>query len=538
MNASDCARVSLLVNKTWSRFSPLALALASLAACIDNGVVEEGGANANERTFGKDGETLLTGAMTMSPNGRYAVMQRNTVTLVFDVTAKRYTQLPTQLDRIAFSKKRDVVYAMGTDRSLSAIDLATTTVLWKQEGHEAATLLGVDANDSAIVAGNALGANVFDAQTGSPRGGVAIGSPASQLTFMNDGKHALVVGQVSWPAHAPSTPVSLLDLATATAETITVPNCEAPIQVLPDDSRALLSPTFCAEGTTSTPEAGWTNPDPVSIIDIANGKLSFSKNLPGFGPVALSADGARAVAYLDTKRMDPAMFADKSQVPSTSGLEYHIMVIDPHSLSFTLTPIGNALPRFAMTRDGKGLLVDASVKVKTRVKADAHAKIEVGPQGISGEVGAEPHVFQEKSPFGYFDLTNGQFTGFAGPQAGLDRFVQLADGQHVVTLERRKDGLGGTPYLIDLQTKSTVAINGNFGTGVRDIGLLPDGKTVLLRVRLAANTKNNQLYSREGATMTASLDFGVDLAATFEDSVPFASATPDSDDCPGGHDCW
>lgn len=512
--------------------------MASLAGCIDDGTVEEGGANANERTFGKDGETLLTGAMTMSPNGRYAVMQRNTVTLVFDVTAKRYTQLAVQMDRIAFSKKRDVVYAVGTDKSLYAVDLATTSTLWKQDGLDATTLLGVDANDAAVVAGNALGANVFDAQTGTPRGGVAIGSPASQLTFMHDGKHALVVGQVSWPDHAPRTPVSLLDLGAATAETITVPNCEAPIQVLPDDTRALLSPTFCAEGTSSTPQAGWTNPDPVSVIDIANGKLSFLKNLPGFGPVALSTDGARAVAYLDTKRMDPAMFADKSQVPSTGGLEYHIMVIDPRSLAFTLTPIGNALPRFAMTRDGNGLLVDASVKVKTRVKADAHATIDIGPQGISGEVGAELDVFQEKSPFGYFDLNTRQFTGFAGPQAALDRFVQLGDGKHVVTLERRKDGLGGIPYLIDLQTKTTSAIDGNFGSGVRDIGLLPDGQTVFLRVRLPADTKNNQLYSREGATMTASLDFSVDLAATFEDSVPFASATPDSDDCPGGHDCW
>jgi hypothetical protein len=242
------------------------------------------------------------------------------------------------------------------------------------------------------------------------------------------------------------------------------------------------------------------------------------------------------VAYLDVKRVDASMFEDKSQIP-TGEPQYHIMVIDPAKLSFTLHGIGNALPRFAMTRNGKGLLVDASIKVKTRARASAYGNATLSANGFSGAVGASAEVFQEKSPFGYFDLETKAFVPFAGPQAGLDRFVQLADGKHVVTLEKRKDGLGGTPFLIDLDAKTTAPLAGNFGTGVRDVGLLPDGKTVVVRVRLPAAVRDNKYWSKEGLLLSADLSFGGSFAAEFEASTSFADVAP-TNDCAGGHDCF
>src|SRR6185437_2093068 len=116
-----------------------------------------------------------------------------------------------------------------------------------------------------------------------------------------------------------------------------VPNCTAPIEVLPDASRALLSPTFCEEGKASTSKDQWTNPDPVSIIDLPADGPHFLKNLPGFGPVAMTPDKTRAVAYLDMQRIDESMFEDKSKIPSKTGPRYHIMTIDPKSLAYELS---------------------------------------------------------------------------------------------------------------------------------------------------------------------------------------------------------
>jgi len=380
---------------------------------------------------------------------------------------------------------------------------------------------------------------VLDGSTGKSRGMAQLPSNATFAAEVPGKNAMLIAGDTSWSAHKPSTPVVRVDLSNAQITRTDVPNCNAPIQVLPDASRALMSPTFCDEGVQSTSSGDtWTNPDPVSIIDL-DSSLHFLKNLPGFGPVALRTDGSLAVAYLDTKRMDPSMFDDKSQVPSASGPEYHLMLIEPKTLSFTLTPIGDALPRFAMTRDGKGLLVDASVKIKTRIKASANGSVSIGPNGITGEVSASASIFSDKSPFGYFDLGNKSFTGFAGVQAGLDRFVQLADGKTVIALEKRSDGLGGIPHAIDLETKVVTTLAEPSGTsGIRDIGLLADGKTLLVRVRMPAKTANGQLFRHVASYLSFDFSAQIDGSFTlFTDSTAFANADPEG--CPSGyHDCW
>jgi hypothetical protein len=518
----------------------LGLIVASFAvACFPTTPVEEGGANANDRTFGGDqGEALLTGVMEVSANGHFAVMQRNTITVLLDIQSSSYKELPEQFSRVALSKNQDVGYALLQSGALVAYDLPTASELWRSDKtFSSVSLLKLMDDDSTLLVGDGQTAFLIDPSTGEARTSEGQSTEVSYSAFLPKSNKAVLVGKTSWSNHKPSTPVSIVDLKNGDTKTITIPNCEAPVAVLPDETRLLISPTFCEEDKASNPDDQWTNPDPVSVVDVSTSGLSFLKNLPGFGPVALTPDGSRAVAYLDTKRVDASMFDDKSKVPAAGGAQYHLMVIDPHSLDFTVTKVGDGLPRFAMTRDGKGLLVDSSVKVITRTHASASATIDIGPKGISGQVDANVSIFGEQTPFGYFDLDSRAFIGFQGPQAGLDRFVQLGDMKTVVTLQKRADGLGGIPFSIDLNKKTTSALTGDYGTGVRDIGLLADGATILLRFRQPAAQIGTQLFARE--TYCLSLD-GLTCASgrvEYQASVSFASV--ETNDCPVmGHDCW
>ncbi|HVH44574.1 MAG TPA: hypothetical protein VM925_19605, partial [Labilithrix sp.] len=337
---------------------------------VDESVVA--GANQNDRSKAVEGEDLRTGAMVVSPSGRFIVMQRNTQTVLYDANSRTYHELPASLLRIAFAKRTDVVFAQVSGGALEAIDLASRGSLWSVRiaGGAGSTMLRVSDDDATVLAADSTGVHVVDARTGSVRRSTAMPSAVTHAAFVPGGGRALVVGATVWRDGGPHTSVYGIDLSgtEAVAATVDVPNCEAPIVVTPDGARAFLSPTYCSPGAQAVPGETWTNPDPVSVIELAGGALSFNKNLPGFGPVAMSNDGARVVAYLDVKRMDAKMFDDPKQVPWSEGQRYHLMTIDPVTLRFQLAPVGNAIPRFAMTADGRGLLVDASTKATSRTK--------------------------------------------------------------------------------------------------------------------------------------------------------------------------
>lgn len=489
----------------------------------------EGGANVNDRTpLGGSGEPLLTGVMEIAPSGNYAIMQRTTVTVLLNVKTQTWIELPAHIQRVVISKVADIAYAIYADGSLVALDLASNALeLWRAPApFNAVSILRASDNGASLLVVDNDAAISIDPATGLTRGVVILGSPASYAAFLPSGDKALIVGKTVFTDHKPQTPVSLVDLMNATVSKTSVPNCEAPISVLPDGSRALLSPTFCeVDRPAGTPDDAWTNPDPVSVLDMGENGLSFLKNLPGFGPVALSPDGERAVAYLDMARIDRSMFTDKSQIPDDNAAQYHLLVIEPKSLAFELHPIGNGLPRFAMARDGLGLLVDASIQVITRASmgAEAGANVTVGLDGVSGDAEAGMDIFGLAAPFGYFNLLTGEFTGFSGSKAGLDRFVQLADKRTVFALEKRADGLGGTPYRIDLWTKSVTPLFGDYDEGIRDIGLLPDGSTMILRYRQPAAQIGLDLYARESYCFTFDALVCGGGRAEYQASVPFAT---------------
>lgn len=518
--------------KRFALASLLALT-ATTVACSLPGGAEEGGANVNERTNGgAQGEQLLTGAMIVSPDGRYVLAQRNQTTILVDVTTKKIHELPSQVERFVFSKAGDFGIAVLPNRAgVIRYDLPSFAEKWRAVPvltyESGARLARLSADEKSLVLGDADRVLVLDATNGDVRGSAKVGTAPTDLTFVPGQNRALVVGTTTWKDHVPATAVVDVDLASLEAKAITVPNCNAPVHVVPDGSRGFLSPTFCEEARPANTTQTWTNPDPVSVIDLAKEGPTFVKNLPGFGPVVADEASSRIVAYLDMKRIDESMFADKSQIPSKSGPQFHIMTIDPRTLAFELSPVGNVLPRFAMAKNGKQLLVDATVQ-NLRAEAKVEATID-----SSGKLKVEVSLFgQSESLFGAFDLDKKTYTGFSGSAARLDRFVQMGDKSRVFSLATSWDGMGGDLYRVDLDAHTSTSL----GKNLRDIGVLADGKTLVLRERLPAARVETSVgfdwYRRE--QFCFSLD-GVTCTTVVEhqDKVPFMSGQT----CTEAHDC-
>jgi hypothetical protein len=513
------------------RKSLIALSL-TLFACTAP-IATQGGSNGNDRSNGGDqGEALLTGAMVISPDGKFALMQRNQTSVLLDVDARIARELPEQVERFVFAKAGGKGIAiLPNGAGVAMYDLATMTATWRSApaflASSGAMLARWSDDGRYLVLGDVGRVYVLDAATGEIRGTVALDANPEQLSFVPGTSHALIVGTTRWTDHKPTTAVTDVDLSTLNAKAIGIPNCTAPIEVLPDGSRALLSPTFCEEGTSSTTKQTWTNPDPVSVIDLTPDGPRFLKNLPGFGPVALDAGAHRAVAYLDVNRMDPSMFDDKSKVPDAGGKRYHIMTIDPKTLAFDLAPVGDVLPRFAMTKDGKSLLVDATVQ---QLRGEAKAKATIDS---SGHFTVSVEVFgKTDSLFGVFDLDAKTYAPIAGEPATLDRFVQMGDADRVFTLKMRADGTGGDLYRIDIAAKTATSLHRD----LRDIGLFADGKTMLLRERLPAvqvtsgstiswYRREQYCFSLDGVTCLSLVEF--------TDSKPFQTGAA----CTDYHDC-
>lgn len=458
----------------------LASTLVCAAGCLPDGTGgEQGGANANDRSGGGDsGELLESGAMTVSPSGAFVIAQRRDTTVIVDVKAQSYRELDVKADRIVFSKTREVAYAVLAGRAgVTALDLPSGNQLWKTtpafQTTASAFQAKVTSDDARLLVTDLDRVFFLDAKTGNIGDVAKIGERPVELELLPGEKLAIAASETTWDDKGPHTQVSLVDIAKQTSQTIDVPNCGAPVSIVPDGTRILLSPTFCTRDAKTAPP-GWRNPDPVSVIDVdaASGSLRFVKNLPGFGPTALLADG-RAVAYLDTKRIDPAMFDDKSQIPAAGAKQFHLMLIDPKTTKLELVPIGDKLPRFAPSKDGKTLLVDATRSV---LRAEGSVTVTLGGDGLKAEVKGS---FGDGSGalFGAFDLASKTYTPFNGPAASLDRFVQTADGSKVYTL--RASYLGGDLFGIDVGARTTF----DLGRSLRDIALLPDG-TLVLRIRL------------------------------------------------------
>ena len=166
------------------------------------------------------------------------------------------------------------------------------------------------------------------------------------------------------------------------------------------------------------------------------------KNLPGFGPLALGADGATAVAFLDTQNLDKTLFDDPKQIPphAMGDTRYYIMTLDTVSLAYEFTKVGDTLPRYALTPDGNVLLVDST------------------------QSAAEP--------LRLFDTKQHSFRPVAGPAVKLDNFVVSSDASHVFAL---------APELVDIDVPAAEATIVLVPFVATNLNLSPDDQTLFLR---------------------------------------------------------
>jgi hypothetical protein len=251
----------------------------------------------------------------------------------------------------------------------------------------------------------------------------------------------LVITRVTtWTGQTPTTTIEVLDVSSgAHLCTIPVPNCADELVLAPSGKRAFLAPLFCRR-------------DPISVIDIA--ACRFERNLPGFGPVAIAPDGKLAVGFLDRYGMDAALFdrPDVAERLRASALRYHLLFLDIETLAFDTLPLGDALPRYAMTRDGRMLLVDS-----------AWYSSSLGRVRI-------------------LDIARRELRDVSGPPLRLDQYALTPDSRRAFVIsEAFRMDLSPANSLFDLDIGAAVATYVPLDFVPITVAITPDGETLLLK---------------------------------------------------------
>lgn len=405
-----------------------ALVLAAALAC-------KGGANQNQKGVGDQpgGVALGLGDIAVAPVGGYVLFERGDELATGDVATGSIAALPvTQPSRLAFSKQRAFVY-VGTEATneVVAVDVDARKIGWRASVPSATTSvlrLMSSKDDRFVVAAQTRDVQVFDAASGAQKGAFSFEGALVDLQILPDSKRVVAVETHEWDGDLALTRVSVLDLETHAKRVLKVPNCSDRVAVSADGKRALLAPTNCQK-------------DPVSVIDLAQGAEKFEKNLPGFGPVAMSPDGSTAVAFLDRDNLDLSLFSDPKLAPVGSPDRFHLMLIDTNDLSYEFVAAGDDLPRFAVTPDGNVLLVDT---------------------GLTPNVAAR-----------ILDVPSRSFKPISGPALRLDDFVLTQDSQHAFVLR-------SNVYDLDIGKATSSLVATTFQP--KNINISADDKALFLRV--------------------------------------------------------
>jgi DNA-binding beta-propeller fold protein YncE len=343
-------------------WTSLAAAL-SLAHCVD------GGLNENEQTAGNgdNGVDVGFGEIAIDPSGSYLISRADDALVYGDLaTAQVHTLRGLgEVQRVAFANKRRDLFATKQDFE-SAVgriyryDLVKDQVVWSRavgveldwdnSGWGTKPWLEVLDDDSKLILTFDEHVEVVDSATGKVVFKTARGRNIIDLDVTPDQKRMLVTYEHSWEGDVPRTELESYDLSSFAKVSFSVPNCADEVVVAPDGGHAFLAPTECI------------NPDdlpadPISVINLSTHESV--RNLPGFGPVAIAPDGQLAIGFLDMNAIDESLFDDKTQIPGEDAAQYHVMLIDTKTLKFELVELGDTLPRYAVSPDGKLLLIDA-----------------------------------------------------------------------------------------------------------------------------------------------------------------------------------
>jgi hypothetical protein len=425
-------------------------ALAIVAGCIEGGA-NQGGRHAGNRDGGLQ---LALGEIAVDLGGRYFLSRSDGVLVLGDLdtrTMERLDALPTP-DLLAFwthtSRPGFFLLTWVEDASAPAIeegearegppslhqtllsyDLEARRVVWARALERHDVRLDVSPDGARLVLGDYFSAHVLDAATGRSVAAVTRTDGIQDLDFTPDGARFVVTGWTHRDdERRPWTTIALhaSDDGRAICE-VTVPNCSAELVLTNDGARGFLAPTFCGR-------------DPVSVVDLADDRCTFVRNLPGFGPVALSPAGDTVVAFVDRDAND----LDAPPLPeavTTSADRYHLAFVDTDTLAMETAPIGAALPRYTFTPDGRALLVDSTLD-------------------------AEP------TPIAILDVDARTFRSVAGPSIELGEHVLTPDGARAYVVD---DGL----WVLDLAAASLARAELPFRPV--SLNLTPAGDALLLK---------------------------------------------------------
>lgn len=373
-------------------------AIAATVTLVAIGCPDSGGANFNQQGVGDrpGGITVGLGNIGVAPTGDYVVFQNDSELSVGRPDSGEVYPLPVaNPTRLEFANERDEIWVgSDSDHAVHAIDVLGAEVLWSVPvdfPNVEGLRLAATSNDNRLVIASGSHLKVVDTATGEVMREHDLPATVVDLHVLSDDTRAIVVSAHSWGPtdETPLTPITIIDLKNGDMRHFDVPNCSDRIAVSGDARYALLAPLSCRK-------------DPVSVIDLELGDESFVRNLPGFGPVSMASTGHQAVAWVDATNVDESLFDDPRQIPSAEdgAPRYHLMVIDTNSLAFTLHAVGDTLPRYSVTPDGRVVLVDDAMDGATRI----------------------------------FDLEDGRFHAISGPKVELDNYTMTSDSRHVYGL--------------------------------------------------------------------------------------------------------
>lgn len=283
-----------------------------------------------------------------------------------------------------------------------------------------------------VVTGSTM--TVLDGATGET---VSTYTPEQEIRDVDltaDGQYAIVTESnvEQDTSGAPETRVARVRLDDPSSKdscAATANNCSSELVMAENDTKAFLAPTLC-------------NWDPVSVFTFTEQGCKMEKQMPGFGPVALSPDGQTAVAFLDRDAFELDASGEQMQPPEGVGNSrdrFHLMFINVKDLSFTTKATGNDMPRYAFTPDGSELLVDTPMNPISTVR-----RLNVGKM---------------------------KWTNMKGPFAKMHAFSFSDDGRKMFMVDNG---------LFELPLDGTFIKPARVNFMPNSLNITPDGDTVLL----------------------------------------------------------
>lgn len=398
-----------------------------------------GGANSGNQAPGNgdEGVQLALGDIAVDPQGKFIVSQAKgqlRVATMTDRTFRLVEGVPSPRVLAFWPAARGsgffVVATAGTGEEVISYDLSTRRVVWRRMLERSDRAVQVDDGGQRLVLWNTASVLGLDADSGQTVGEFTSASGLVADVDLSEGRVIVTAQGQRDASQLPTSEIHVLasaDLGGSCA--IKVPNCADELVLLDGGHRGLMAPTVCGR-------------DPVSVIDLDG--CAFDRNLPGFGPVALSSDQRTAVAFIDRDTEDPQAPPLPDDVKK-SAVRFHLMFIDAASLSYGTVPVGDELPRYAVTPDGQMLLVDAS----DWFTGDERIKVRI------------------------VDVASRQVRPVTGPSLRLDHYVLLPDSSAAFAIDDRQ------LFRLDVREATSASVGLTFEP--RRLNLTPGGEQLLIK---------------------------------------------------------